>query len=40
MVDWRVGAREVRAIAGALGPEWGESMRWPLGEVEVERLSA
>ncbi|KAG0646571.1 Sterol regulatory element-binding ECM22 [Hyphodiscus hymeniophilus] len=29
-----VGMREVRAIAGALGPEWVDSMRWPLGEVE------
>jgi hypothetical protein len=28
------GIREVRAIAGALGPEWMEMMSWPLGEVE------
>lgn len=28
------GAREVRAIAGVLRPEWGEMMGWPVGEVE------
>lgn len=28
------GAREVRAIAGILAPEWREMMGWPVGEVE------
>ena len=28
------GAREVRAIAGVLAPEWRDMMSWPISEVE------